>query len=132
MSNMNEDNDNSIVESEQIEARDLLMRTEEAKRNALIAYILMALGYFTGITWIIGFVWALVKKSEAKGTKYIDHYDNMISLFWWSLGLSILGFLLVFVFVGFIILGAVWIWTVYKLVKGIANLTSDMPYNYKR
>ena len=35
-----------------------------AKINALIAYGFMAVGLFTGLFWIIGAVWAMVKKGE--------------------------------------------------------------------
>jgi hypothetical protein len=35
----------------------------------------MAVGLFTGLFWIIGAVWAMVKKGEARGTIFEDHYS---------------------------------------------------------
>ncbi|MDA9555981.1 hypothetical protein N9R79_00565 [Vibrio sp.] len=99
-----------------------------AKNNALIAYILMGLGFFTGIFWLIGVIWAMAKKSEAVGTSYYDHYQNISYVFWWSIGWSLIGVLLLAVAIGYLILFAVWIWSIYRIVKGIARVTSDKGY----
>ncbi|VVH65758.1 Probable transmembrane protein [uncultured Gammaproteobacteria bacterium] len=100
-----------------------------AKINALIAYGCMAVGLFTGLFWIIGAVWAMVKKGEARGTIFEDHYSNIVKTFWWGLGLSIIGFILVFIAVGYFLLIGVWIWSIYRIIKGLAKITSDKAYN---
>ena len=82
---------------------------ESAKKNALIAYALMAIGFVTGLFWIVGAIWAMVKKSDAQGSIFEDHYINVIKTFWWGLGLSVLGAILSIVFVGYIILFVVWV-----------------------
>lgn len=107
----------------------LSAKDEAAKTNALIAYGLMVVGIFTGIFWIVGAIWAMVKKGDAQGTMFADHYTNIIKTFWWGLGLSILGAILAFVVVGYFLLLAVWIWSIFKVVKGLANLTANKPYN---
>jgi uncharacterized membrane protein len=104
-------------------------KDDEAKKNALIAYGLMGVGLFTGIFWIIGAIWAMVKKDDAAGTLFEDHYSNIIKIFWWGLGLSIIGFVLIFFVVGYFVLLAVWCWSVFKLIKGFAKITSNKPYN---
>ena len=71
-----------------------------AKTNALIAYGFMVLGLFTGVFWIVGAVWAMVKKEDAIGTRFEDHYSNIIKTFWWGLVLSIASFLLLVVIMG--------------------------------
>lgn len=101
---------------------------DAAKTNALIAYGLMVMGLFTGIFWIIGAVWAMVKKEDARNTIFFDHYDNIIHTFWWGLGLSILGFILLFVVIGYFVLLGVWIWSIYRIVKGLAMITSNKAY----
>lgn len=103
-------------------------KDEAAKTNALIAYGLMAIGLFTGIFWFIGAIWAMVKKGEAQGTVFEDHYSNIIKTFWWGLGLSIVGFILAFFIVGYFILLAVWIWSIFKIIKGLAKITSNKAY----
>ena len=102
---------------------------DAAKTNALIAYGLMILGVFTGIFWFVGAIWAMVKKSDAVGTRFEDHYSNIIKTFWWGLGLSIVGAMLAVVFVGYFLLLGVWIWSIFKVVKGLARLTSNQSYN---
>ena len=102
---------------------------ESAKTHALIAYCLMVAGLFTGIFWLIGAVWAMVKKFDAGGTIYEDHYTNIIKTFWWGLGFSIVGGILFVVFVGYFILLGVWVWTIYRIIKGLAKITSNKAYN---
>ncbi len=101
---------------------------DSAKTHALIAYILMVIGLFTGIFWLIGAIWALVKKPDAEQSIFYDHYKNIISMFWWVLGLSIIGFIFIFVFLGYLILFGVWVWSIYKLIKGLSKLSSNKSY----
>ncbi|WP_416306999.1 DUF4870 family protein [Neptunicella sp. SCSIO 80796] len=101
---------------------------EQAKTNALIAYLLMLIGIFTGIFWLIGGVWGLVKRDEARRSIFADHYDNISTTFWWVIGLSILGGILTLLGVGVIILFITGIWAVFRIVKGLAKLTSNRPY----
>jgi uncharacterized membrane protein len=107
----------------------LSAKDDAAKTSALIAYCLMAVGFFTGIFWLVGAVWAMVKKGDAADTIYEDHYTNIIKVFWWGLGLSIIGFFLAFIVVGYFILFAVWVWSVFKIVKGLAKITSNKAYS---
>lgn len=102
---------------------------EAAKFNALMAYGLMVAGLFTGILWFIGAFWAMVKRSDAKGSIFEDHYSNIISIFWWSMLFSVIGFILLFIFIGYFILFATWIWAVFKIVKGLAKISSNRAYN---
>lgn len=100
----------------------------KAKEHAIIAYALMALGYFIGITWIVGAIWAYVKKDDAKGSIFHDHYSNMVSVFCWSLLWGIIGVLTAIFFIGYFILLASWIWSVFRIVKGLAKLTADKSF----
>lgn len=106
----------------------LTMADESAKTSALIGYALMLLGSVTGLCWLIGFFWAVFKKEEARGTLFEDHFQNIIHTFWWSLAWSAVGFILVFVLVGYFVLFAVWVWSTYRFVKGLARLSSNKPY----
>ncbi|MBJ7552177.1 DUF4870 family protein [Marinomonas ostreistagni] len=112
---MNDDNPMSAYEA-------------QAKQNALIAYGFMLLGLFTGVFWLVGAVWAMAKAREAKLSVFYDHYQNMISIFWWGLGISIVGFLLALFFIGYVLLLGVWLWSVIKLFKGLFRLLNDQPY----
>ncbi len=111
------------------EEYDLSRREKSAKTNALIAYCLMVVGLFTGFFWLVGAIWAMAKKSEAIDTCFEDHFTNIISTFWWTLGLSILGGILAYVIIGYLILFIVWIWSIYRIISGIAKLTSNRPFD---
>ncbi|MCC2603787.1 DUF4870 family protein [Planctobacterium marinum] len=111
------------------ETQSLSLKDDAAKTSALVAYGLMVVGLFTGIFWIVGAVWAMVKKEEAQGSLFEDHYANIIKTFWWGLGISIVGFLLMVIIIGHFILMAVWIWSIYRIVKGLARLTSNKAYH---
>ena len=109
-------------------SQPLSAKDDAAKTNALIAYGLMVVGLFTGIFWLFGALWAMFKKGEAKGTPFEDHYSNIIRTFWWGLLFSIIGSILIFVLVGYLVLLIVWIWSVFKIIKGLAKITSNKPY----
>jgi uncharacterized membrane protein len=98
------------------------------KTHAIIAYVLLLVGLFTAIPLLIGAIWAMVKKKSARGTLYHSHYMNATRVFWWTVFWSIIGFLLVFVLIGYAILGLVWLWALYRVVDGFAKITSDLAY----
>jgi len=102
---------------------------ERAKSHAFIAYCLMAVGLFTGFFWLVGALWAMGKRTAAKGTLFEDHYDAIISMFWWGLGLSILGAILSIILVGYLLIFAVWLWSIYKIVTGMTKLSSNEAIN---
>lgn len=47
----------------------------------LLAYGLYLVGIVNGITMLIGFVVALVRRDAARGTVYESHYRNLITVF---------------------------------------------------
>ena len=108
--------------------RRLTPREENAKSNVVIAYIFMLLGVFTGIFWLIGAVWAMAKVGDAQGTRFDDHYSNIISTFWWGIFWSVIGVILAFFIIGYAVLFVVWVWSIFRMVKGIARATSNLSY----
>lgn len=106
----------------------LSAKDDMAKTNAIIAYALMLVGFFTGIFWFIGAIWAMVKRSDATGSIFEDHYDNIITTFWWTLGLSIIGILSSIIVIGYFILLGVFIWGLYRVIKGLARVTSNKSF----
>ncbi len=101
----------------------------EAKQHALIAYILMLLGLFTGLLWFVGGIWAIVKQPVASQSRFADHYQNLVRTFVIALVLSVIGGILTVILIGWPILFGVFVWSLYKLVKGLARLSSDQAYN---
>ncbi|MFC5079571.1 hypothetical protein VTH8203_01363 [Vibrio thalassae] len=129
------ENNEATMENEMVEtvengavAEQLSEKDKQAKTNAMIAYGCMLVGLFTGIFWIIGAVWAMIKKSDAQGTKFHSHYNNITTTFWVGLGLTIVGIITAAFIIGYLILIANLIWCIYRVVKGLARITSDKAY----
>jgi uncharacterized membrane protein len=95
----------------------------QKNRNvALVVYVLYALSFLYGITMIAGVVIAYVKRDDVKGTWLESHFRWQIATFWWGLLFAIIGLILAFFLIGFFILFAVWIWMIYRVVKGWLRL----------
>lgn len=101
---------------------------DDVKTGALIAYLCLLAGYITIVFWLVGGIWAMVKRSDAGNSRYAGHYNNIISVFWWGLGLSLIGAILTVFMVGYFILLGTVVWSIYRIIKGLSLLTSDKPY----
>ena len=97
------------------------------KTMAMVVYILQALGFFNGITWIVGVIIDYVKKDEAAGTWLESHYRWQIRTFWWGLLWGVIGSILLLVLVGWFVLVATGIWIIYRIVKGALYLNDGKP-----
>ena len=97
------------------------------KTMAMVVYILQALGFFNGITWIVGVIIDYVKKNEAPGTWLESHYRWQIRTFWWGLLWGVIGSILLLVLVGWFVLVATGIWIIYRIVKGALYLNDGKP-----
>lgn len=97
------------------------------KQITLVVYLLQALSFAFGITAIVGLVINYVKRDEAAGTVYQSHFDWQIRTFWWGLLWTVIGVVLSFLLVGFAVLFVVWIWAIYRVVKGFLKLNDNQP-----
>lgn len=88
-----------------------------------ITYALYALGLLTGIFAIAGLIVAYIKRDDAAGTYLAEHYSWLIRTFWWGLLWLAIGVILMIVAVGFVVLAVVWVWWVYRVIKGWLRLT---------
>jgi uncharacterized membrane protein len=85
-----------------------------------VLYALYAVYWLTGgLTGLVAIILNYVKRSDAEGTPFADHFTWQIRTFWWALLGHIVGFALIWVLgLGFLIIGATWIWTLYRIIKG--------------
>ncbi len=88
---------------------------------------LYALSFFVGITSIIGIVLCYVWRSEPGQTWEISHYDYHIRTFWVSLIGFAIGFVLLIVLIGFLIMAAVGVWVVVRVVMSAVNAQKQEP-----
>jgi uncharacterized membrane protein len=93
---------------------------------ALIVYFLYFAAYFVGITAIIGVIIAHVQKGS--GDALLDtHYDFQIRTFWVGLLYLIVGGVLAWVLIGFLVLAWWFIWSLIRNIKGILALNENRP-----
>jgi uncharacterized membrane protein len=100
---------------------------EVSKGPVTAVYALYAVSFFVGITAFIGILIAYIKKADAKGSWIQSHYDWQIRSFWWTLIWSVIGLILTFIGIGYLIILAALGWFIYRIVKGWLRLLEDRP-----
>lgn len=93
---------------------------------ALIVYILYFAAYFVGITAIVGVIIAHVQKGSGDAMLEL-HYDFQIRTFWVGVLYVVVGTVLAWVLIGFLILAWWFIWSLIRNIKGILALNENRP-----
>lgn len=95
----------------------------------IVCYVLYFIALISGITALVGVIIAYVKKNDSRGTIYESHLDNLISVFWVALVGCIVGFVTVWVLgLGILILIGVFVWYLYRTIKGFIAVMDNKPY----
>lgn len=105
------------------DGKGLSMRNLTHLIYALFALGLLSAGFF-GIATIAAVVLAYLKRSDAAGTVYAQHFDWVIKTFWWGLLWVVLSALATFIFIGWLTGLIALIWIVYRIIKGWLALAS--------
>lgn len=99
-----------------------------ARNLALAVYALQVAGFFLGgIPTLIGVIINYVKRGDVQGTWLESHFRWQIRTFWFGLLWGVIGAVLVFVYVGVVILVANTVWMIYRIVKGWLYLNDNKP-----
>ena len=86
---------------------------------ANLIYLMQALAFLLGgIPFIIAVVLGYLNRHHFKGTWLESHYIWQINTFWVALALVIIGTLTLPYLIGFVVLIAATIWTIYRIVYG--------------
>jgi uncharacterized membrane protein len=93
---------------------------------AVAVYILYFIGYFTGITAIIGVIIAHIQIGSADPLLQ-SHYRFQIGTFWIGLLYLVIGTVLSFVVIGFAVLLWWFIWSLVRSIKGLLALNDRKP-----
>jgi uncharacterized membrane protein len=95
---------------------------------AHIIYGLLVLGMATGgVSAFIGMILAYAQRASVRSTYLETHYTWQIVTFWWSLVWSLVGVVLMVVFIGWIVWGIAFLWFLYRVVKGWSQLGQGRP-----
>lgn len=93
-------------------------KDEKLKDLTQLVYILQIISLVVGLTAIAGVMINYLKRGDVRGTYLESHFNWQIRTFWWLLAGLVVGWLLSLVLVGFLILGLLYIWYIYRIVKG--------------
>jgi uncharacterized membrane protein len=100
---------------------------QKARNLVLITYILFGLSLINGLTAVAGVIIAHIKVNETTDHFVESHYRWLIRTFWLGLVGAIIGGILTVIFIGFLILVAVFLWYIYRLVKGFLRFNDGEP-----
>jgi uncharacterized membrane protein len=93
---------------------------------AVAVYVLYLVGYFTGITAIIGVIIAHIQAGSADPLLQ-SHYRFQIRTFWIGLLYLVVGTILSFIIIGIAVLFWWFVWSLVRNIKGILALNERRP-----
>jgi uncharacterized membrane protein len=101
----------------------------DTRTLAIIVYGLYIASVLTcGLAGIAGVILAYVKRDEARGTLWGTHFENAIQTFWaWAL-LMLLGIVTSWFLIGFVVMGAAFVYFLYRTIKGLVAAVESRPY----
>lgn len=118
---MNEMRPGSEPVAEQADAMATLKTTTN------LVYLLQALSFVLGVTSVIGVVVNYLRRADVRGTWLETHFVWQIRTFWFQLLWGLIGLVTSVLLIGFLIWAGVYFWTLYRVVKGWANLAEERP-----
>ena len=90
----------------------------DAKKYTYAVYILQALAFVFLVTAIVGIIINYIKDEDVKGTWLESHFKWQKNTFWYGLMWIVLGFLTIFIMVGYAVLSVIVFWLIYRIAKG--------------
>jgi len=104
-------------------------RSAESHRAvAMIVYVLYFAALVCGITMLIGVIMAYARRGDARGTVWESHFANQISVFWTTIIVGLIGAVTAFIGIGFLILFGLFVWYLYRTIRGTLRAADGLPY----
>ncbi|MCP4329373.1 MAG: hypothetical protein GY791_13155 [Alphaproteobacteria bacterium] len=100
---------------------------QKARNLLLITYVLYGLSLINGLTAVAGVIIAHIKVNEVTDEFLQSHYRWLIRTFWLGLIAGIIAGVLTVIFIGFLLLLVVFLWYIYRLVKGFLRFNDGKP-----
>jgi uncharacterized membrane protein len=95
---------------------------------AIIVWVLFIASYFTlTITSIVALIIAYVKRRDLAGTPFESHMTSAIRTFWISLIVGVIGLVLTLVGIGFVVLGLLALWHLFRVIRGLVRALDGEP-----
>lgn len=105
-------------------ANEALQKKGAFESPAGVNYVLQLIGFAIGLTFIAAVILAYIRRKETQDPVELSHFRWQIRTFWFSALYMVIGALLAFFIVGYFIIVANYIWTLYRCIKGLMNYTS--------
>ncbi len=105
----------------------LSQNTEKLRDLTQIVYFLYIASVLAGITAIIAVIINYIKREDVRGTWLESHFRWQIRTFWFSILWAFIGMLTLWIGIGFLVLVATGIWSIYRIVKGMLNFYDGKP-----
>jgi uncharacterized membrane protein len=102
---------------------------DDSRKHMLYAlWGLYLASWFTGgVTLVIGIALAYIKRPDAGTGIERTHYTSAIRTFWWGCLWGVVGLVLMFVLVGFVIWAVAGLWFTYRCVLGLVRASESRP-----
>lgn len=100
---------------------------ENDKLAMHVVYALYALSVVLAIPGMFGVILAWLKRGDVAGSYLESHVVWQVRTFWIWLAMWVAGAVLVFVLIGWLVLGAAQLWLVYRIIKGWLLLIDGRP-----
>jgi uncharacterized membrane protein len=102
-------------------------RLTSLKHVTTAVYALQAASFLIGVTFLVALIINYVKRPDATGTYLESHFTWQIRTFWYGLLWGLLGFITLFIMLGYLILLANMVWILYRVIKGWLRLHDGEP-----
>ena len=93
-------------------------------------YALYALGLVTGFTPLVGVVVAYLHRDAARGGWLETHVEWQIRTFWYGLLMQVVGWITVWILIGWAVLAFATLWFVWRVAKGWVRLANRDPIDF--
>ena len=101
---------------------------DSTRTLTIVIYLLYLASLVNGITAIIGVALAYAKREDGYGTPYESHFSNAIETFWMFLIGMLVAVPLCFVLIGIPLVIGLYIWVIFRTVKGLVRAIDSRPY----
>ncbi|MDE2166587.1 MAG: hypothetical protein KGJ66_09665 [Alphaproteobacteria bacterium] len=106
----------------------IVSRDPAQGRTATIIYVLYLIGLVIAVTHLIGVIVAYVYRND--GPDWVrTHYRFQIRTFWIGLLYAVIGFVMLHLLIGGLILFLTLIWFIVRCVKGLRRLSRGEAYD---
>ncbi len=101
---------------------------QKLKRYTQLVYALQAIGIFIPFLYLLGLGLNAMHMSRVQDSALLrSHFRWQIRTFWFGLLWVLLGWMLLAIYVGLLVLLANLVWVIYRVLKGWLNLDKEQP-----